>query len=76
MAEREVADCVTVTLALSVVWCSFTFAVLKGATPPTKGVESSVENKVRRGLFTVTGRLETEERRLGRGGRARRTGKA
>ena len=59
MAERKVADCVTATLALPVVWWSFTFAVLKGAAPPTEGVESVFENEVRRDLFTVTGRRET-----------------
>ena len=59
VAEREVADCVTATLALPVVWRSLTFAVLEGAAPPTEGVESVLENEVLRGLFDVTGRRET-----------------
>ena len=54
--EREVADCVTATLALPVVWWSLTFAVLEGVAPPTEGMESVLENEVRRGFFTVTGR--------------------
>ena len=77
MAQREIADCVTVTLALLVVWWSLTFAVLKGAAPPTEGVESVLENEVQRDLFTVTGRRETmEDEYLGRGRRACRTGNA
>ena len=51
VVEREVADCVTATLALPVVWWSLTFALLKGATPPTEGVESVLENEVRPGLY-------------------------
>ena len=61
VAEREFADSVTATLVLPVVWWSFTFAVLKGATPPIEGVELVLENEVGRGLFTVTDRRERGE---------------